>query len=303
MPKDDIIYDGQEISAEEQSRLQQEAQQRFEKEYAPYFAKLNDEKWSQLPLSEREEVMQKVEQFEAEQSGRPEADFQTKAAMPMNSRGYYTRNDNTITQNREYTYANSSQYALQNVLHEGRHAYQWDCVQNPQNHPEISDAQRQAWENNFNNYISPKDVEDKSLYFNQPLEADARAYAQERSAFYSNFSASNSSTKGEETSAAQSNSGPVNQILSTPGNSVPESTGNGSNFDFGNDGLGKGSGEDIGMGMASSAEDAEGVSLISGSTEDDSVSAGAGASSGSGIGSDDGIGADGGASEDDGMEM
>ena len=154
-------------------------------QYKPYFDKLDDSKWERLSYKERHEVLQKIEEYEAKSTHRPVANFQTKDGMPMASRGYYTCSNNTITQNYQYTMANSSQPALKNLLHEGRHAYQWDCVNNPQNHPEVSHKQIAEWKKNFDNYISAKNAEDKMQYFMQPVEQDARNYADARVEEYS----------------------------------------------------------------------------------------------------------------------
>ena len=125
-------------------------------QYKPYFDKLDDSKWERLSYKERHEVLQKIEEYEAKSTHRPVANFQTKDGMPMASRGYYTCSNNTITQNYQYTMANSSQPALKNLLHEGRHAYQWDCVNNPQNHPEVSQKQIAEWKKNFDNYADAR---------------------------------------------------------------------------------------------------------------------------------------------------
>lgn len=164
--------------------------------YRPYFKKLEDSKWQKLSYEERCEVLQKVEEYEALTHNRPVASFQTRDSMPLQSRGYYSPKSNTITQNYQYTMSNSSEMALQNVLHEGRHGYQWDCIKNPQKHPEISESQRKEWEQNLNNYISAQSAEDKMQYFMQPVEVDARTYAQSEAKQYEQFRQQHKRTDG-----------------------------------------------------------------------------------------------------------
>lgn len=159
----------------------------LEHQYKPYFEKLNNSKWEKLSYNERKEVLQKVEEYEAKKTNRSPAAFQTRDGMPLASRGYYSPSSNTITQNYQYTMANSSEVSLKNVLHEGRHAYQWDCVKNPQKHPEVDPKQIEEWKTNFENYISASKAEDKMQYYMQPVEQDARSYADSEAEEYSKY--------------------------------------------------------------------------------------------------------------------
>lgn len=80
----------------------------IEQVYRSYFEKLDDATWQTLSYEERKEVLQEVEEYEAKKAHRPSASFQAKDGMPLASRGYYSPFSNSITQNYQYTMANSS---------------------------------------------------------------------------------------------------------------------------------------------------------------------------------------------------
>ena len=188
----------------------------LEQEYRSYFEKLDDATWQNLSYEERKEVLQKVEEYEAKKTHRPTASFQAKDGMPLASRGYYSPSSNSITQNYQYTMANSSEASLKNVLHEGRHAYQWDCVNNPQNHPEVDSKQIEEWKNNFDNYISASNAEDIMEYYMQPVEQDARGYADAESEQYSKYrSNSENQSKAGRGERSEGKANPTSTAQST----------------------------------------------------------------------------------------
>ena len=199
----------------------------LEQEYQHYFEKLDDSKWQTLSYDERKEVLQKVEEYEARKTNRSPASFQTKDGMPIVSRGYYSPSTNSITQNYQYTMANTSETSLKNVLHEGRHAYQWDCVKNPQNHPEVDPKQIEEWKANFDNYISASSAEDKMQYYMQPVEQDARGYADTEVEQYSKYQ-SKSKVKSE-TGRCEKEAGSNNSESSFDNSASRHSKGNSHN--------------------------------------------------------------------------
>lgn len=71
---------------------------------------------------------------------------------------------------------NDPEEVLNTLYHESRHQRQWHYVQNPDQLPkDVSKGQVDTWRDNYNNYIEPKD--DYQGYRNQPIEKDARDYA------------------------------------------------------------------------------------------------------------------------------
>ena len=146
-------------------------------QYNSAFDMLSKDKWRKLSVAEKIIVLQKIENFSAMQSNRPPAIVKIEENMPKARNGYYNTDDNTIVQNVRCIKAKSSDIAVKNLLHEGRHAYQYDCVHHPERHREISDYTIEEWSNNFDNYKAPKKNVDYQLYYMQPLEIDARSYA------------------------------------------------------------------------------------------------------------------------------
>lgn len=68
------------------------------------------------------------------------------------------------------------------ILHECRHAYQHDCIDSldwadPQVQTGLYYAQARRWQYEHANYVSS--AEDHDAYYNQAIEQDARAYAEE----------------------------------------------------------------------------------------------------------------------------
>ncbi|MDR2646689.1 MAG: hypothetical protein LBB67_00985 [Oscillospiraceae bacterium] len=77
---------------------------------------------------------------------------------------------------------NARDICLRAILHEARHVLQWSVVDNinwdePENTSNAYYAQAHAWHENFENYNSNIRTAD---YTNQPVEADAKNYAEQR---------------------------------------------------------------------------------------------------------------------------
>ena len=163
--------------------------------------------WERATLAQRINMLQALENQQAVIQKRPAAEVKAQA-MPTSHRGYYSRSKNQIVINQDMvSYSQSPQRCLQNLYHEGRHAFQWHAINHPERHPELS-KKIQVWTDNFRNYksynkhkieqdvqrasknltLTPKQTDrlsrkaTKSIfesYYNQPLERDARAWAQQ----------------------------------------------------------------------------------------------------------------------------
>ena len=203
---------------------------------------LEPENWSKLNLEKRVDLMQRVENFQAELQNRQPCVVRTEQ-MPTNQRGYYTNHQ--IVQNYDMVkYTETSDMCMKNVLHEGRHAYQYDAVLNPENHMEVSNETLAAWTSNLapGNYISAN--ADSNAYYAQPVEMDARSYAQLQSLAYTqslNVQLAEGENSSQSLTASQSS-------IETIGNGLT-STGEG------NSGLGSGAGE------SNSAGEGYGISM------------------------------------------
>lgn len=162
--------------------------------------------WERATLAQRINMLQALENQQAAIQKRPAAEVKAQA-MPTSHRGYYSRSKNQIVMNQDMvTYGQTPQFCLKNLYHEGRHAYQWHTIKHPERHPELSKETIRSWTDNFRNYksynkqkieqdvqrasknLTPKQTNrlsrkaTKSIfesYYNQPLERDARAWAQQ----------------------------------------------------------------------------------------------------------------------------
>lgn len=156
---------------------------------------LDPSNWNSLNLQKRTELLQRVENLQAELQNRPAATVSNEP-MATNQHGYYC--NQKIVQNQDMVkYCKTSDMATKNLFHEGRHAYQKDVVAHPENHPEVSAETRDAWDRNLapNGYVNPED--DTFLYYWQPVEVDARAYAETQSLEYTKSLAQNQTVSEE----------------------------------------------------------------------------------------------------------
>lgn len=93
--------------------------------------------------------------------------------MPTRSRGCYIHDSKTVYINTNIL--DNPRQLLTTDLHELRHAVQHSAIDSPFKY-DISNDIINAWKDNFENYYSAEDNFPK--YYNQPVEVDARAYAQ-----------------------------------------------------------------------------------------------------------------------------
>lgn len=149
----------------------------LEIQYCAVFEKLSRQSWSEMNIQQREQVLQQVENFAALQENRPAAVFRLDYAMKFEKRGYYDTDANMIVQNIRCIEDDNPDIAVKNVLHEGRHAYQYDCIMHPERHTEVKETQIAEWREGFQNYVSTDVKKDYQAYFMQTVEKDARKFA------------------------------------------------------------------------------------------------------------------------------
>jgi hypothetical protein len=134
------------------------------------------EEWQQAGINNRIAALQTAENRLAEEQGRPPCtvvDF----VGEQGQNGYFVCNTpDVIHINGSLINSDTPHQALETIAHEGRHAYQYHCINNPIQHPEVKIGQLNEWKSNFENYKTPEfDGYDK--YFSQSIEVDARQYA------------------------------------------------------------------------------------------------------------------------------
>lgn len=142
--------------------------------------------WTELSEERKLEVLQTIENHSAFEAGR--------FSCPVVGKFLYTGTDGvvlgTYDPKNQVIYVNSSQFASDSrygkdseaivtaCLHEGRHAYQHQVTDGTVLHD--NQAEANAWKENLaeGNYISFRD--NPRAYYNQPVEVDARRFAEEK---------------------------------------------------------------------------------------------------------------------------
>ena len=125
--------------------------------------------WSDLSLEEQKQSMTDLADYVAADTGNknpPEIVFRDD--MPDGSYGGYNPETNTMEINENML--GDSVEAADTIAHEMWHAYQQQEASNP------ASEKGREYQEGFNNYISPE--YDFEGYENQPVEAEAREYAQ-----------------------------------------------------------------------------------------------------------------------------
>ena len=130
--------------------------------------------WSRLLVHEKQEALQAIESHIAAFEGRNERMVSIEN-MGEGYYGYYNHSDSAHIHVSPYALRTPDE-AIKTVLHEGRHAYQHDCIDHNEGFPQpILDQFRDG----FDNYISPE--ENFKAYANNFTEIDAEDFAEKQS--------------------------------------------------------------------------------------------------------------------------
>jgi hypothetical protein len=130
--------------------------------------------WERLSVEERLSALQEVEQRLAAVEGRPAVEV-VAAVLGPHTNGEYDFREIRISAER--LSQDDVAGLVETVAHEGRHCYQHYAIWYPWRHHD--QAEVQAWRVNFEpgNYLTA-DKYGYELYRNQPIEADAWAFAE-----------------------------------------------------------------------------------------------------------------------------
>lgn len=141
--------------------------------------------WETLSVAEKERVIRSIALIEKEELGISDAVEITVFTEKMSDYtcGYYTDSSKEIFVNYKYLNEGDVEDVLQTILHEMHHAFVYYTIDSIDYKSELVQEnyyykQAREWKENTENYISA-DI-DYDEYRNQPIEADARAYAEER---------------------------------------------------------------------------------------------------------------------------
>lgn len=149
-------------------------------------AMMNSQSWKTYSRQQRLDLLQEVEIRMAKKQGREALRVKTFPAERSNAglMGYFSMdetgslylNENFAINKSGLMYDYSVTAALNTLIHEGRHAYQFAVAYGKC--PAPDEETRQRWKLNFAHYLSCGDThESQVLYVQQNLEQDARTYA------------------------------------------------------------------------------------------------------------------------------
>lgn len=134
--------------------------------------------WEPLNPLQKREILQTLENKIAADEGRTARNIILEKMQP-GYYGYYNHGDPTNI-HMSLESLRSADDALDTLYHEGRHAYQWDCIDNQSGFPKpILDQ----FHDGFVNYVSPEDNYEK--YCNNFTEKDACSFAEQQCALLS----------------------------------------------------------------------------------------------------------------------
>lgn len=153
--------------------------------YSAALQNLTDETWQGLQVDEKLAVLRAIEQETALREGRQPCKV-VGEFIPSGedgiTLGYYNQSTRLITINTEQLdpqgkYSNNYERMVNTILHEGRHAYQHQAVAGVIEHDDKNELV--AWADNMQpgHYITYE--RNPRGYFNQPIERDARRFAEE----------------------------------------------------------------------------------------------------------------------------
>ena len=140
---------------------------------------INKQQWQKASLSERTAMLEGLvgELNEVFGTDVRFTTFYEKPEDGMVTNGYYNDNSRRISINEYSMQDQRYEDVMTTVVHEMRHAYQHQVIRQPERY-EVTPDNVQAWKDNFDHYNAAEDG--YSTYRNQPVEADARAFSENR---------------------------------------------------------------------------------------------------------------------------
>jgi hypothetical protein len=154
--------------------------------YKEILETLNSDIWNRLSEEEKLDYFQSLENYMAMESNRESCKVKGKflytgeEGVVLGAYNPETREiDINVSQFDEYSlYGKEPSRLTQTCLHEGRHALQHQVAEGKVEYPDQEIAHE--WKNNLKegNYISYK--RNPKAYYNQPVERDAREFAEKR---------------------------------------------------------------------------------------------------------------------------
>lgn len=139
------------------------------------YNKFKLKKWSRYSPGKRQSILEKVEKKQAKALGRAVMPVVVYPKENWNCYGMFE-----IKKHKTLLYINQKLltdeelrfHALETIIHEGRHAYQYEIISKKRLH--WYNFRAKQWQANYKGYISS--AEDKLIYGMQPIERDAQKY-------------------------------------------------------------------------------------------------------------------------------
>ena len=138
---------------------------------------IKPEEWEKLSPKEREEVIKRVHREIARAYHFPEAKV-SAVDLPPKTYGSTSRRGDRIYINRSLLERKDPREAVDTILHESRHAYQFYAIQHAWKFSSERRQEIEKWRKNWNNYRDPTRWGFPEYWY-QPVEVDARTFAQE----------------------------------------------------------------------------------------------------------------------------
>lgn len=132
--------------------------------------------WSKLSSGKRQRVIEKIEEIQSKKLSRPKLPVVVNTKQNCSYYGSFeTINGKQILNINLNLLTDPSLrfHALETVLHEGRHAYQYNVIRNKK--LKFFEFKKRRWQQNYSGYITS--AEDNLVYGMQPIERDAQKYA------------------------------------------------------------------------------------------------------------------------------
>ena len=144
---------------------------------------LNDASWTSLRINEKIDVLQSIEDEIAKRERRlpciVSADYMPSTEDSICLGKYRTLTKDIVINSEQLEvdskYGNDYKVHVNTVLHEGRHAYQDQAVAGVIEHDDSVELEK--WRDNITPGHYIEFLQNPKGYFNQPIESDARAYA------------------------------------------------------------------------------------------------------------------------------
>ncbi len=138
------------------------------------FSKFKQRKWKKYSPDKRLRILQALENKMAKKQHREAVPVRVKDTPNWNCYGMFSINngEKMIYVNEELLYNDKLRFhALETIIHEGRHAYQYIIVQK---NLHWYNFKEKRWKKNWQNYFTSS--EDRIMYNNQAIERDAQSY-------------------------------------------------------------------------------------------------------------------------------